>query len=78
MAAAPLDQFPSIKGGPYSQGVYKARPGEGCFGYVRVRDDGSTISVQFSGRNHLNVEKISLSFSVPGERLTRDRRGPSP
>jgi phosphodiesterase/alkaline phosphatase D-like protein len=65
MAAAPLDQSPSIKGGPYSQGVYKARSGEGCFGYVRVRDDGSTISVQFSGRNHLNEEKISLRFSVP-------------
>jgi alkaline phosphatase D len=65
MAAAPLDQTPSIKGGAFSQGVYKARPGEGCFGYVQVRDDGSNITVQFSGRNHLNEEKISLKFSVP-------------
>jgi hypothetical protein len=65
MGAAPLDQSPSIKGGPYSQGVYKARKGEGCFGYIQVRDNGSTITVQFSGRNHLNEEKISLHFSVP-------------
>jgi phosphodiesterase/alkaline phosphatase D-like protein len=64
MAAAPLDQNPSIKGGPYSQGVYKARKGEGCFGHVQVRDEGSRINVQYSGRNHFNEEKISLKFSV--------------
>ena len=65
MCAAPLDQRASIKGGPYSQGVYKTRPGEGCFGYVQVRDDSARITVQFSGRNNLNEEKISLKFSVP-------------
>jgi alkaline phosphatase D len=65
MGAAPLDQSPSIKGGPYSQGVYKARRGEGCFGYVQVRDEGSKITVQFSGRNQLNEERIALKFSVP-------------
>ncbi|HTD67700.1 MAG TPA: alkaline phosphatase D family protein [Candidatus Limnocylindria bacterium] len=65
MAAAPLDQDASIKGGPYSQGVYKARKGEGCFGYVQVRDDGAKIDVRYSGRNYLNEEKISLNFSVP-------------
>lgn len=65
LCAAPLDQTPSIKGGPYSQGVYKARKDEGCFGYVQVKDEGARISVQYSGRNYLNEEKISLKFSVP-------------
>jgi alkaline phosphatase D len=65
MAAAPLDQDASIKGGPYSQGIYKPRPGEGCFGFMQVRDDGNRISVYFSGRNNLNEEKISLRFALP-------------
>jgi alkaline phosphatase D len=65
MGAGPLDQDASIKGGPYSQGVYRVRKGEGCFGYVQVRDRGEKIEVQFSGRNYLNEEKITLKFSVP-------------
>ena len=65
MAAAPLDQTPSIKGGPYSQGVYQCRKGEGCFGYVQVRDHGARIDVRYSGRNFLNEEKVALQFSVP-------------
>ncbi len=65
LCGAPLDQSPSIKGGPYSQGVFKCRRGEGCFGYVQVRDLGPRIDVQYSGRNFLNEEKIVLKFSVP-------------
>ncbi len=65
MAGAPLDQDASIKGGPYSQGVYKPVPGEGCFGYVQVRDSGAQIEVRYSGRNYLGEEKLSLKFSVP-------------
>jgi hypothetical protein len=64
LCAAPLDQDASIKGGPYSQGVYKCRKGEGCFGYVMVRDAGTKIDVQYSGRNYLDEEKIALKFSV--------------
>jgi phosphodiesterase/alkaline phosphatase D-like protein len=66
MCAGPLDQDASLKGGPYSQGVYRARDREGCFGLVTVRDAGARIDVQFSGRNYLNEEKISLRFAVPG------------
>ena len=66
MAAAPLDQSPSIKGGPYSQGVYKSRRDEGCFGYIRVQDDGASLTVRYSGRNNLNEEKVALKFTVPG------------
>jgi alkaline phosphatase D len=65
MCAAPLDQDPSLKGGPYSQGVYRVRKGEGCFGLLTVTDRGETIDVAYSGRNHRNEEKIRLQFTVP-------------
>ena len=65
MCAAPLDQDASIKGGLYSQGIYKAHKHEGAFGFVTVTDRGSTIDVSYSGRNNKNQEKISLKFSVP-------------
>jgi hypothetical protein len=64
IAAAPLDQGASIKGGPYSQGIYKAPRGEGCFALVRVLDEGQKLKVIYSGRNHLNSEKVSLQFEV--------------
>jgi alkaline phosphatase D len=64
LAAAPLDQAASIKGGPYSQGIYKPPLGEGCFGLVRVLDKGDRLRVIYSGRNHLNAEKVSLQFEV--------------
>jgi phosphodiesterase/alkaline phosphatase D-like protein len=66
LCGGPLDQDFSIKGGPYSQGVYRVRKGEGCFGYVQVNDTGKRIDVQYSGRNFRNEEKITLKFSVPG------------
>jgi prolyl oligopeptidase len=67
MCAAPLDQEPSLKGGPYSQGVYRVnyRNREGAFGLVRVTDRGDRIQVHFSGRNRWNEEKITLDFAVP-------------
>ncbi len=67
MCAAPLDQNPSLKGGPYSQGVYRVRErdGEGGFGFVTVIDHGSKMEVKFSGRNNRNEEKISLRYAVP-------------
>jgi phosphodiesterase/alkaline phosphatase D-like protein len=64
MCGGPLDQAASIKGGPYSHGVFRARNGEGCFGYVQVTDAGARIDVRYSGRNFLNEEKITLRFSV--------------
>jgi prolyl oligopeptidase len=67
MCAAPLDQNPSLKGGPYSQGVYRVKKDEGCFGLVTVTDDGKEVSVSFSGRNNRNEEKIALSFKVPAK-----------
>ena len=72
MCAAPLDQSPSLKGGPYSEGVYRIRPGEGCFGLLTVTDKGDRIDVYYSGRNNRNEEKMRLKFQVPVEKtITR-------
>jgi len=65
MAAAPLDQDASLKGGPYSEGVYKPRKHEGCFGLVTVTDQDGQITARFSGRNNADEEKISLTVTVP-------------
>jgi hypothetical protein len=54
-----------MKGGPYSQGIYKVRKNEGCFGLLTVTDRGDALDVVFSGRNNKDEEKISLRFSVP-------------
>lgn len=45
-----------MKGGPYSQGVYKMKTGEGGFGLMSVDDRGSRIDVTYSGRNNRNEE----------------------
>jgi len=72
MCAAPLDRDPSIKGGPYSQGVYrvKDKEGEGGFGLLTVTDKGDRIDVAYSGRNNKNEQKISLTFTVPASKPT--------
>lgn len=65
MCGGPLDQDPSLKGGPYSQGVYKMNKGESGFGFIKVDDRGDRIDVTYSGRNNRNEEKVSLKFTVP-------------
>ncbi len=68
MCAGPLDQEPSLKGGPYSRGVYRMSKGEGGFGLLTITDRGNAIDVAFSGRNNKNEEKVSLRFSVPASK----------
>ena len=67
MCGGPLDQNPSLKGGPYSQGVYRVRDkeGESGFGLLTITDKGNEIEVVYSGRNNKDEEKISLKFAVP-------------
>lgn len=59
-----LDQGGSYKGGPYSEGFHKARSGEGCFGWVAVEDDGRKVTVDFTGRNHLEGVLVKHRFEV--------------
>lgn len=58
--AAALDRRGREKGGPYSEGIY---PGGGQFGLMTVTDDGSDITVEWSGRNWKGEEIVSLTFS---------------
>ncbi len=60
--SAALDQTGSIKGGPYSEGTF---PGPGQFGLMTVMDSGDNIRVQWSGRNHNNVELVNYEFVYP-------------
>jgi len=59
--AASLDQTPSLKGGPYSEGAF---PGRGQFGLMTVTDQGDSLVIQWSGRDSINQELVSYSFSV--------------
>jgi hypothetical protein len=34
---------------------------------VTVNDEGTDVTVSFSGRNNRNEEKIALKFTVPGK-----------
>jgi phosphodiesterase/alkaline phosphatase D-like protein len=61
-----LDQSGSYKGGPYSHGFYTPGRGEGCFGWVQVLDDGTRVTVDYSGRNQDDEVKVALKFSVGG------------
>ena len=72
MCGAPLDQQASLKGGPYSQGVYKVnfQKGEGAFGWVTIVDRRDEIELRYSGRNLRNEEKISLRFTVPARGIS--------
>lgn|SRR5574341_506818 len=60
--AAALDQIPSLKGGPYSEGAF---PGRGQFGLMSVNDQGDSLVIQWSGRDSTNQEIVGYSFSVP-------------
>lgn len=64
MHGSPLDQRGSFKGGPYSQGFHTPAAGQGCFGWVKVTDDGRGVAVEFTGRDDLDQEKVRLEFSV--------------
>ena len=61
MHAAALDREGSIKGGPYSEDAF---PGSGQFGVMRVIDNGgSTISIQWNGRNDKNEDIVTLDLT---------------
>jgi hypothetical protein len=67
MHAASLDRSASVKGGPYSLGMY---PNRGQFGLMSVEDAGdSLIVVRWSGRNSAGLEVIAHTFSVAAREI---------
>ena len=57
--AAALDRPGSVKGGPFSEGTF---PGSGQFALLTFSDEGRSVSVEISGRNHLDEEIVSYRF----------------
>ncbi|HET6968494.1 MAG TPA: alkaline phosphatase D family protein [Ornithinibacter sp.] len=65
LAAAALDRPGSVKGGPYSDGMF---PGGGQFGVLDVVDDGGdSITIGLSGRTWEGATLVEreVSFAVP-------------
>jgi hypothetical protein len=65
MIAAPLDNpTTEMKGGPYSEGVYRCKHDENVYGWVDIRDSGSTIEVKFAAFNQHDKERLTMTFST--------------
>lgn len=65
--AAPFNNTSSIKGGPYSEGTYPTVAGQSVaqYGRVLVTDDGSKVSLAFTGySSSTNTARISLTTEV--------------
>jgi alkaline phosphatase D len=59
--AAPLDgDGTSVKGGPWSQGTYRAPTGTNAYGLLCLRYSETELEVTFSGRTNEHEEKVSL------------------
>lgn len=71
--AAPLDQNPTSKGGPYTFGPYQAN---NQFGLMTVTDTGGTISVQWTGKNG-TTDICSLSLTFSGTAYATDTTAPN-
>lgn len=65
--AAPFGNTTSVKGGPYSQGTYAPSNQQEQHGLLDVTDNGSTITIRYSGRDTSNTERVTLShtFTAP-------------
>lgn len=65
LAAAPLTQSSSIKGGPYSQGTYPPSGSTGLterqFGKMTFTDSGSAITIDYAGIDSTGVTRITMS-----------------
>ena len=61
--AAPLDRSNSVKGGPYSHGIFAEHKGQ--FGLVRIDDAGAdTVQVTITGKHRENT-LVTASFNSP-------------
>lgn len=61
MQAASLDQTPSLKGGPYSEGAF---PNRYQYGLMTVTDGPDSLRVHWSGTNYLNQVIVQHDFAV--------------
>jgi hypothetical protein len=68
LGSAPFNNTTSIKGGPYSQGTWPTAAAIGTteqqFGLLDVVDNGTTITLTYSGRDKTNVQRVALAVVV--------------
>ncbi|WP_280300192.1 phosphatase PAP2 family protein [Nocardia neocaledoniensis] len=62
LQAAALDRPGSVKGGPYSHGVF---PGGGQYGVVDIADDGGHVTVTLTGKRWDGTTLTRMTFAVP-------------
>lgn len=62
LQAAALDRPGSVKGGPYSHGVF---PGGGQYGVVDIADDGAQVTVTLTGKRWDGTTLTRATFAVP-------------
>ncbi|MBW0272797.1 hypothetical protein ATM97_22155 [Nocardia sp. MH4] len=62
LQAAALDRPGSVKGGPYSHGVF---PGGGQYGVLDITDDGNHVAVTLTGKRWDGTTLTSSTFAVP-------------
>ena len=73
--AAPFDQRPKKKGGPYASGESLAN---GQFGVLDVTDDGTTLKAVVTGRNERGtIPRMKLTLLCAASRCRIDRTAPS-
>jgi phosphodiesterase/alkaline phosphatase D-like protein len=67
--AAALDRPGSVKGGPYSEGVF---PGGGQFATIEIRDTGSDeIAVTLTGLDWTGATLVEYTFVVDSSEVGR-------
>lgn len=68
LGSAPFNNTTSIKGGPYSQGTWPTAATIGTteqqFGLLDVVDDGTTITLTYSGRDKTNTQRVTHEVVV--------------
>lgn len=71
VGAAPFDRNSSVKGGPYSDGIYPPTPQtqfQQQHGMIEIVDDGGeTITLTYRGYGSDNTQRLSLSVVAPSE-----------
>ena len=62
--SAALDADASRAGEAYSHGIHLPEPGEGCFGWVSVSDEGGKVRVEFTGCDEAGEARVFMGFVV--------------
>ena len=72
--AAPLsNNSTSVKGGPWSQGTWRAPSGTNAYGFVTVEIGSSQVTVRYKGRSNDHTDRITLTKTFNTSSATPSR-----